>query len=90
MKDEISLKTKIGAQLTHLKWFTKRAVAKGTLGADIRPTMTSNPLLKWPRNFSCVCGSGKKFKKCCLNGLSGQVTIEDAVNINKKLEKYKV
>lgn len=25
-----------------------------------------NPLLKYPRNETCYCGSSKKFKKCCL------------------------
>lgn len=25
-----------------------------------------NPYLKYPRNKECYCGSGKKFKKCCL------------------------
>lgn len=25
-----------------------------------------NPLQKYPRNEPCYCGSGKKFKKCCL------------------------
>lgn len=27
-----------------------------------------NPILKYPKNESCYCGSGKKFKKCCLPG----------------------
>ena len=26
-----------------------------------------NPILKWPRNSPCPCGTGKKFKACCLN-----------------------
>ena len=26
-----------------------------------------NPYLKYPRNVSCYCGSGVKYKKCCLN-----------------------
>lgn len=24
-----------------------------------------NPVKRYPRNAPCVCGSGKKFKKCC-------------------------
>lgn len=90
MKDnKISLTVATSALLTGLKWKTKRAVAKNTIGADISPVLTKNPLLNWPRNFNCVCGSGIKFKKCCLNGLSRQVTIEDAKRINEKLEKHK-
>ena len=23
--------------------------------------------VKHPRNYPCICGSGKKYKKCCLN-----------------------
>lgn len=23
--------------------------------------------VKWNRNWKCLCGSGKKYKKCCLN-----------------------
>jgi hypothetical protein len=56
----------------------------------ITPSLVSNPLLKWPRNFKCVCGSGKKFKSCHLNALSRQVTIKDAIEINKKLKKYRI
>lgn len=25
-----------------------------------------NPLLQFPRNHPCICGSGAKFKACCL------------------------
>jgi hypothetical protein len=28
--------------------------------------MMPNPLLGLPRNMQCPCGSGKKFKHCCL------------------------
>lgn len=30
---------------------------------------TGNPLLNWGRNDPCICGSGKKFKKCCIHNL---------------------
>lgn len=33
-----------------------------------------NPLRSWPRNEKCFCGSGLKFKKCCISRTS--VTIE--------------
>jgi hypothetical protein len=76
--------------LIGLYWRVKRFFYKTATQADIAPATVPNPLLKWPRNFNCVCGSGKKFKKCCLNGLNSQVTIKDANAINKKLEKYRV
>ncbi len=28
--------------------------------------MVANPLAGLPRNMRCPCGSGEKFKKCCL------------------------
>ncbi len=28
-----------------------------------------NPLLKYPRNLPCMCGSGFKFKQCCYKKL---------------------
>lgn len=81
---------KIKAYLTGLYWKIKRFFYKSTVQADIAPATVPNPLLKWPRNFNCVCGSGKKFKKCCLNGLASQVTIKDANMINERLAKYRV
>lgn len=53
------------------------------------PRMTSNPLLEWPRNFRCICGSGKKFKRCCLPELSPIVTFDDAISLNERLNKYR-
>ena len=32
------------------------------------------------RNYPCPCGSGKKFKKCCLNKLESKKEIQDAAN----------
>lgn len=31
------------------------------------------------RNDPCTCGSGQKFKKCCLNGRQRKVTHEDPI-----------
>lgn len=30
----------------------------------LRPGVVYNPFIHWPRNLSCFCGSGEKFKKC--------------------------
>jgi uncharacterized protein YecA (UPF0149 family) len=35
-----------------------RKVLKGSFGNEIKKKA-------WMRNRKCVCGSGKKFKKCC-------------------------
>jgi len=71
-------------------WQGKRAVHKALFGVDVAPAIVTNPLLKWPRNFKCVCGSGKKFKSCCLKTLARNVTAADAIKINEKLDKHRV
>ncbi len=37
-----------------------------------------NPLKGLPRNLACPCGSGQKFKKCCL-ALTNDCIPEDAL-----------
>ena len=32
--------------------------------------------IKWGRNWLCLCGSGKKYKKCCINEINN-ITISD-------------
>lgn len=36
-----------------------------------------NPFCKWPRNLSCFCGTGLKFKKCCGLKLHDRVLAKD-------------
>lgn len=33
----------------------------------LKPGFVFNPFNKWPRNLTCFCGSGRKFKKCCVD-----------------------
>jgi hypothetical protein len=44
---------------------------------DSLGTPHHEPLRKVGRNDSCPCGSGKKFKKCCLNATSGDFSAGD-------------
>lgn len=73
------------------KWAIKRYFVKTMSNSklSVQPGLVKNPLLEWPRNYRCVCGSGKKFKKCHLNGLQKNITIEDANKINKRLNQYR-
>lgn len=32
--------------------------------------------MKWGRNWTCLCGSGKKYKNCCLGDIEN-LTIDD-------------
>ncbi len=46
-----------------------------------------NPLLKYPRNSTCFCGSEKKFKKCHLRSLSGTVSKDDEKELKDYMER---
>lgn len=36
----------------------------------------SRKRIKWGRNWSCLCGSEKKYKNCCINEING-ITAHD-------------
>lgn len=36
-----------------------------------RPGAAWHPMTGFPRNAACPCGSGKKFKKCCVDKFAG-------------------
>lgn len=46
-----------------------------------KPGHAWNPLLKFPRNNPCPCGSGKKFKKCCVNNVPVTLPEKDAAHL---------
>jgi hypothetical protein len=49
-----------------------------------------NPLISYmKRNDVCICGSGKKWKKCCINLTARVVTIEEAAEIEKEIKEIK-
>ena len=49
-----------------------------------------NPLVKYPRNLGCWCGSGAKAKRCCLPTLSRVVLAEQAVLLKHYLMAVEV
>lgn len=53
----------------------------------LMPGFTWNPLRKLPRNMSCPCLSGKKFKVCCLNTLLPVVKAEDAKQYEEQMSR---
>jgi hypothetical protein len=58
--------------------FEPKAVGNETLDwLDSLGTPHREPLRKLGRNDPCPCGSGKKFKKCCLNATSGDFSAGD-------------
>ena len=38
---------------------------------------------RWGRNWSCLCGSGKKYKNCCLNEIESFTAFDGNANITK-------
>lgn len=36
---------------------------------------------KWGRNWPCLCGSGKKYKKCCINEINNITTSDGNANV---------
>lgn len=40
----------------------------------------SRKRLDWGRNWLCMCGSGKKYKKCCLSQAQQQDSIDGNAN----------
>lgn len=47
------------------------------------PGMDFNPLLSYPRNKGCFCGSGTKFKRCCCPRQPRAIPIVDANRIKE-------
>lgn len=49
------------------RYYQVKSHLLGLLGCEMVVPLYPNPLLKWPVNGLCFCGSRKKFKKCCLS-----------------------
>lgn len=45
-------------------WWSKLITLGGRRGVVARPNLVPNPLMSFPRNQTCFCNSGKKFKHC--------------------------
>jgi hypothetical protein len=57
---------------------------------DSQKGMTDNPFSKWPPNYPCFCGTGKKFKACCKDTMQIQVSGRDALVLKTDYEKQLV
>jgi SEC-C motif len=49
---------------------------------------TWNPFLGYPRNHTCICTSGKKFKACCLGLMERVVTVDNARFVQANWEGF--
>lgn len=57
----------------------------GAKGLILRPGWAHNPALKYPPNYPCFCGTGQKFKKCCLSKLPRYVREKSLPKIQAEL-----
>lgn len=48
-----------------------------------------NPLLSFPRNAKCFCGSGIKFKKCCVDKLHMAIPAKEASEVQAFVNNVK-
>lgn len=39
--------------------------------------------MKWGRNWLCLCGSGKKYKKCCLDEINDLTTYDSNAEVSE-------
>lgn len=62
-------------------WFLKK------IGHELVIALYPNPLLKWPVNRPCFCGSGKKVKMCCLSKIARNIDLKDYIFISKRLRE---
>ncbi len=44
-----------------------------------------NPLREFPRNMPCFCGSGNKFKRCCMKNLEDTVEPQQLAPLKKAM-----
>ena len=72
-----------------LKWLihksTKELERIEKLG-PLKAGWAMNPALKYPPHYPCFCGSGAKFRQCCLKTLPRYVKEKSLPQINKELE----
>ena len=58
-------------------------------GMKVNDDSAWNPLLKYPRNATCFCGSGFKAKRCCLPNLELAVSKEAASRISPLIKEIR-
>ncbi len=51
------------------------------------PGKARNPMFRLSRNTLCICGSGKKFKKCCLKDSPRYIPALAAAKLKKALDE---
>lgn len=46
----------------------------------------SRKRIKWGRNWLCLCGSDKKYKRCCMKEIDDITAFDDNANVEKLSE----
>lgn len=58
----------------------------GRLAYGLNPGYVWNPLRQYPRNLTCFCGSGAKFKRCHAGKIPSAVPLSQGVRLYKLLK----
>jgi len=56
-------------------------------GVTVKVQLYANPLMKWPVNNYCFCGSRNKFKTCCKNEIASKIDSKDLKFIKDRLKQ---
>lgn len=68
-----------------------QAESKRLMGVKWKPIdgMVWSPLMRYPMNAKCFCGSGKKFKKCHKDQVKMACKPEEAEQLKKYVDMIK-
>jgi hypothetical protein len=81
----------IGLNWLRLKiLFAKFLMRHGIIPQQLRSEFAPNPLLKYPPNESCWCGSGVKAKKCCLKKQAAVCKVKHAEFLKGFMQHVKI
>ena len=61
----------------------RRSLGKRIAGVSMPITRKRT---RWGRNLSCLCGSGKKYKNCCLNEIESFTAFDGNASVTKLSE----
>lgn len=66
-----------------------KRVKQADLGPIRRDEVEPHPARKYPRNWPCFCGSGKKFKKCHLEQVPHWILKNEAPRVKAMIDAFK-
>jgi hypothetical protein len=77
-----------GVKIINAPGLTTKRTDQADLGPIRRDEIDPHPLLKYPRNMKCFCGSGKKFKLCHLSEIPMWCLKKDAPRLKAMRDAF--